>query len=251
LPAHDRDEAWSDPAPVSGAGIEPASHRARAARGRHSWTRNSGEWRQRDRSSDWTGPKHSSGEWPTLHLDAARDSGDVREPELFSSEWPPKRLAEPLWTTQDPAEPSWTTQDVAESSWTSESRWTAQDVAEPSWTSESRWTAQDPAEPPWTAQDWAAADSSPRGEAARRRIDWLDGPDLDVPQPEPAAGTVHAEGAEAATTGWSVSRADRRALTSRSGGGSPGSCGFDFSCTMASRAYKPTVAATGSTELDT
>jgi len=129
----------------------------------------------------------------------------MREPELFSSEWPPKRLAEPLWTTQDPAEPSWTTQDVAESSWTSESRWTEQDVAEPSWTSESRWTAQDPAEPPWTAQDWAAADSSPRGEAVRRRIDWLDGPDLDdVPQPEP----VHAEGTGAATAGWSVSRWD-------------------------------------------
>ena len=51
-------------------------------------------------------------------------------------------------------------------------------------------------------------------------------------------------------TGSSVSRAERRVLISRSGGSSPGPCGFDFSFTMASRAYKPTVDATGSTELE-
>jgi hypothetical protein len=172
LPAHDRDDAWSDPAPVSGAGIEPASHRARVARGRHSWTRNSGEWRQRERNADWTGPKHASGEWPTLHLDAARDSADLREPELFSSDWPPPR----------------------------------------------------PAEPRWTAQDWVAADSSPRGEAASRRIDWLEGPDLDDVTPAPTAVlpawssfaaepelATEAEPAaepDAAADGWSVSRWD-------------------------------------------
>jgi hypothetical protein len=179
LPAHDRDDdAWSDPATVSGAGIEPASHRARAARGRHSWTRNSGEWRQRERSADWTGPKHASGEWPTLHLDAARDSADLREPELFSSDWPPAR------PTSD-------------------------------------WPPARPAEPRWTAQDWAAADSSPRREAASRRIDWLDGPDLDDVTPAPtaglpglasasawasfAAGLEPAAGSDAAADGWSVS----------------------------------------------
>ena len=114
MPAHDRDDAWSDPAPVSGAGasIEPASHRARAdgRAGRHAWTRDSGEWRQRERTGEWTGPKHASGEWPTLHLDAQRDSADWNEArtEVFSSpeEWTPPRPAEPRWTAQD-----WTVAD--------------------------------------------------------------------------------------------------------------------------------------------
>ena len=74
MPAHRRDDVWSSPDPVSGAGadIAPASHRA--GNGRHAWNRNSGEWGRRERNADWTGPKHSSGEWPTLHLDAVRDT---------------------------------------------------------------------------------------------------------------------------------------------------------------------------------
>ena len=132
--AHDRHDAWSDPAPVSGAGpsIEPASHRARPDGGsassraaRHSWTRDSGEWRQRERSGDWTGPKHASGEWPTLHLDAARDSVDWNDArtEVFSC---------------------------------------AED-----------WTPPRPAEQRWTAEDWSVADHSARRPGARRRIEWL------------------------------------------------------------------------------
>jgi hypothetical protein len=45
-----------------------------------------------------------------------------------------------------------------------------------------------------------------------------------------------------------VPRAERRPRIPGSDASLPAPCGFDFSCTMASRAYKPTVAATGPTE---
>jgi hypothetical protein len=173
LPAHRRDDAWSSPDPVSGAGadIAPASHRA--GNGRHAWNRNSGEWRRRERGADWTRPKHASGEWPTLQLDATRDSGEWSKPraDLFG-DWRPTETSQvEASQVEETSFADWL--DRAGETGRADSPVSPAPPVSPASTA----GAILPAAPRWSSEDWAEADRAVNSGLSVRHIDWLDEPD--------------------------------------------------------------------------